>query len=183
MEAISFSFTPTKEDFAKSYRAYQQQNSSPVLVLILLVPALVCAIAILLYSIHQISLTYPHTSDEASRSFAASLLCIVVSGLPLFLMGPFPRLYARRMMQNLRPEDVTTWILDDERVHVAVGITEAKMGWSTFEKVLESAEHYLLIVSKKRAQFVFVPKRVFTSPEHEAAFRALVEKHLGPIKR
>jgi hypothetical protein len=94
-------------------------------------------------------------------------------------------LYARYVNRNFKPADSITGIIHDEYLNMISGSHEIKADWSAFKNAVERNEYYLLIRSNYREGYLYqiIPKRAFESPEHEVAFRALVEKHLGPIKR
>jgi hypothetical protein len=55
--------------------------------------------------------------------------------------------------------------------------------WGTFKKVEETKDYYMLVFSVNKNMLQIFPKRAFTSPEQEAAFRDLLKRHVGVWKR
>jgi hypothetical protein len=84
-----------------------------------------------------------------------------------------------RRSARLRAE--TTWRVDDEGVAVNSTHAEARMDWATFHRVIETAEHYLLVYEINKRMFQIVPKRALTAPGAEEAFRAYLIRHLNGL--
>jgi hypothetical protein len=64
----------------------------------------------------------------------------------------------------------------DANVRVRTNKTDSVNLWSVYSETLEMKETYLLRVGKGRS-YAVIPKRALRSPNDEAGFRALVERH------
>ena len=56
---------------------------------------------------------------------------------------------------------------------------ESKLEWSFYSDVCETADFYLLLYGKD--MFTLIPKRAFGDDRHEAAFRNMLERKVGPV--
>jgi type III secretory pathway component EscV len=141
-----------------------------------------------------------HTSEIVSRLFTFSILVtIALTALPVLLPG-FP-LWAAvalallvlasilyntlvRMPQQLfrgdgKYRDVYSVTLADEGITVRTKQIESKLAWSLYTRLIEVSDLFLLVYGTHVGQMTVLPKRAFASETQEAAFRALVARHIS----
>jgi hypothetical protein len=181
METVTITFTPVKEDFTRSLRRFQLRTWPMRIMLIC--SASLTLMALFIFTISAL-LVLSEGSTEYIGTMCFPLICLTVIALPpLLTLVVVPWMTARQVQQNERLRAETTWIVDDERIQITTGPNEIKQDWPTFHEMIDTREHYLMTYALNKRQFQIIPKRAFTSSEHEAAFRALVEEHLGSIKK
>ena len=116
----------------------------------------------------------PHQMGAAASGVMAAagwvgLICIV---------SPF--IYRRTVARSFREQKLTTERIltaDDSGIHVARtdGAMESRMGWTAFDKAIESDSIFALFPNLRT--FVPVPKRAMTS-EQQQELRALLAAHV-----
>jgi hypothetical protein len=180
MEPVTFIFTPTKEDYIRAIRAYYLHQWYI---------RVFWAISILqagYWIVRLLSRVYIAMSDPvqlSSISIRAPVLGLaLLTNIPI-LIFVIPRIQAGQMSKHERTLGEQKWMMDDERIYVQSWLSESKVDWGTFRRMIDTKLYYLTLYTVNRNLFHIIPKRAFESPEHEAAFRALVERHLGPIKK
>jgi hypothetical protein len=61
-------------------------------------------------------------------------------------------------------------------------LSETKLNWSVFNKILETDQYYYLIYVTNKNMFQFLPKRIFSSHVQENDFRQLMEQKVGKVE-
>ncbi len=105
--------------------------------------------------------------------------------LPAGLLYVFVWIPSRVGRQVNKDETLTCdsmWQLDDEQIRIDTCFVDAKLPWSTFERVVETKDAYLFISTGSRRRLQLVPKRAFVSEQQEQAFCGLLHKHLPGLK-
>jgi|SRR5580700_1039577 hypothetical protein len=115
-----------------------------------------------------------HRMGAAMSGVAAAAAWI---GL-IFIVCPFT--YGRKIARSFREQKLPserTLKADESGVHVARtdGAMESRMGWTAFDKAIESNSIFVLFPNLRT--FVPVPKRAMTA-EQQREFRTLVAAHV-----
>jgi hypothetical protein len=177
METISLKFTPTGEDYVNAVRHSNERNPANYVAAGLL--ALLGALAVCNFILRFVFI--PSIFETRDAVLAGGVIILIAAVMFLaYVIAPW--LIRRSFKKNERLRAPQTWELSDESVRIYSAHTDIKTDWAMFHRVMETKISYLLVLSVNKVACQFIPKRAFTSPEHEAAFRALVEKHLGQIK-
>lgn len=104
----------------------------------------------------------------------------LLSGVALLELLVFGWMYVQvpnRTWKRLDPDRGTTrFEFTEEDVHVRTDRTDAVNRWSVYSDTLETKDTYLLRIGDRRS-YAVIPKRAFRSPQDEARFRMLVERH------
>jgi hypothetical protein len=181
MEPITFTLTPLKEDYVKAIRAFQLRRLAiRGMIVVLSILAVIAGIGVIVALVRL----FVSPADSTLGEFFAPIMCLAFSvSIPLSILVTIPNLTGQQYDKNERMRVETTWRLDDERVQLTSGPVESKLDWGSFQNAIDTKDHYLMTYTINKNMYQIIPKRAFESAEHEAAFRALVEKHLGPIKR
>lgn len=124
-------------------------------------------------------------SPDVSKPLNVWLLILCVAGFAviptmLFVIGPLQAGNRVQKSERLRPE--ATWHLGGDAIQIITQYAESKIDWGTFQKAIMTKHHYLLVYTVNKQAFQIIPRRAFESAEQEAAFREIVERHLGKIK-
>lgn len=72
------------------------------------------------------------------------------------------------------------WQFNDEQILIENKFAEAKFDWGTFQEIIEVKDYYLLVHTTNKNMVHSIPKRVFESPEQEAAFCELAQRNIEP---
>jgi hypothetical protein len=180
MEPITFKCTPTKEDYVQVIRAFHLSSRSKVRSSILF---LLLAIVYLSFVPYFLPLAGGARSGTAWYPVLFPLLCIsffLLTPAYWFFIGPY--LTGRKVQKHERLREEMTYYLDDHEVRIIGEKSELKLDWGAYRNTIEVKHHYLLVHRVNKQMFQFIPRRAFESEEQEAAFRRLVEQHLGKIK-
>lgn len=163
-EPVTFTFTPTRQDYISGMRYHIARRLSVRLILILFGLIFVGGVAML-----------PTVDWDFSIVLPQLLLFPVFAFMFLFWL-PFS--VGRQVERNERLTCETTWQVDDERLQVKTRFTDMAMDWGTFAKSEENKDYFLLIYTVNKNMIQIIPKRAFTTAEHEAAFRRLEQRHI-----
>ena len=91
------------------------------------------------------------------------------------LVSVRPFLIRRWFRANPKFQGPYELVFSDEGIRFRSGTIDSKLAWSTYQRVLEDGRMWLLVYGPR--MYTVLPKRAFT-PESEAAFRALLTRHL-----
>ncbi len=170
-EAVNLRFTPTKEDYVQSMRAYVWRSRRYRRVFFLQVLLFLFIIfAFILLNLYLILDIYLYV--------VFAVLIIQFPLFAIFLLGVIPLLAGRQFRKNERMRFETFWELNDDKVIIKNKFVETKADWGSFKAVLEITNHYLFMTTS----FTFLPKRSFESPEQEIIFRNLVSRNVKRVE-
>jgi hypothetical protein len=114
--------------------------------------------------------------------FALQLIPLLLYWAILYFIPILNRMeFGSQYQTNEQLRNQVSWYLDDDQIITKTKVSEIKLNWSVFTKVLEFGPYYLLLHSGNVRVLSFIPKRSFESPEQEIEFRKLVERKIGKI--
>jgi hypothetical protein len=185
MEPITLTYTPIKDDLVIPLRS--QFMRRPLLVIQFAISGLLALFMLSLSAMGCISALLTRSGgDEPGMgivSLVFPLFCAAFfSIVPAMYLFVIPAQRTRLFKKDERYRADNTWTLDDDHIIMATRFEEHKFDWSNFPQVREIKNYYLLMSGATKAAMFVLPKRAFTSPEQEQAFRELVERKVGPIK-
>ena len=168
-EIVVLRYQLTAEDFRQSAQDFGDRQSALYLVRMLV------AAGFLLGGLHLLGGSFYH-----SVIFAAALSALMALLLWYrFKVAPGV-LYKKYREASPGDLDVTLFF-SDEDIRIQTDQSTAKVAWDYFDEITEARHNYFLLKGN-RTMLRAVPKRAFEDREQEAAFRALAERKLGPIK-
>lgn len=99
----------------------------------------------------------------------------------------FPRLLDRRVSRRLVRD--TPWLhgpamltVTEDGVHTRAATTESRVGWSRYQRYVETTESFVLLASDRPgAALQILPKRALATPAEIERLRALVDHHLQRV--
>jgi hypothetical protein len=169
MESMRLEYTPIARDYSRAMWTFifsERRNIwyiFPLLVFIAVSPIGIAVVYIL-----------------AGDTVPVLPFLLTVFALAIFayayIIQPF--ITERRAKKNNRMLSPVAWELDQNNLKFKTAFAESQMDWGTFGKVIESRQYFLLIYSFNKRMFTFLPKRAFTLPEQEGAFRALLKGYI-----
>jgi hypothetical protein len=181
MDPVSISVVLTLPDYIRSIRAYYLHEPGTRGALLMMC-VFACLIALVLpVNILDIRLYGPSAAEMGSL-IVILLFFLIFAAFPLFILIA-PIVLGRRLWHRQGGKDTNAVLMNEQGLQVTGSQETITPGWASFKRVMDTKGYYLMTYDVSKTRFIIIPKRAFTSPEHEAAFRALVEKHLGPIKR
>jgi hypothetical protein len=166
-EPITFSFTPNREDYIRTLRAFSLQLRYTKITLVMA--------AIIFFA----ALTY-----QLLRGF--SVYGFIFIGLPwayvmsLFFLNPIT--VGDKFAKDERLSSDWTWTIDDERISINNKFSESTFDWGTFKEVYETKEHFLLTYAVQKNMYQFIPKRAFANAEQLYNFQKFIEEKIQAIK-
>lgn len=164
-EVISLQFKYTEAEAVAAMRLYMKRSAD------FKIRVAVC----LLYSFACVFLAAWLGLDFDSEVI---LLFAFVACLP-FLIG-FLHLFViprQRFRRGSKSHGESLLQFSDDGIHLKTSQVDALLQWSLYDKVLEDERLYLLVDEK--SMIYLIPKRAFASASQEAAFRALLGRHLS----
>lgn len=165
-DPITVQFTPTPQDYVRTYRALQFRHPATRLVYALLTAFELCLVASLFIS------RFESNSSLWVAAIPIPLLLLLAVMWPGYNVG-------RNARHNERLLAEITWEFNDERVRTANRFAETKYDWGSFQDLVENKEYFFLRHSANKRLYNFIPKRAFTSDGQMAAFRDLFDHHAG----
>ncbi len=169
-DPITVQFTPTPEDYVRTYRALQFRHPATRLVYALLTVFELCLVGSLFIS------RFESNSPLWAAAIPIPILLLVAVLWPGYNVG-------RNAKNNERLLAEITWELDDDHVRTANRFAETKYDWGSFQALVENKEYFFLRHSANKRLYNFIPKRAFTSADQMAAFRDLFDRHAGVHQR
>jgi hypothetical protein len=173
MDRIVLQFTPKPEDYSSAIKTYisNRQTSFSVLRGILGIPVLTISASLIL-----------NIFNKDFQSVFCYLPILLMLLFIFFLPAISGSSAAKKASKQSQLLHSTTFGLDDENIYVATQLTESKLNWSVFNKVVETDLYYLFIYAVNKNMFQFLPKRAFASQTQEESVRLLIEQKLGKIE-
>jgi YcxB-like protein len=170
-ETVNLRFIPTQEDYVQSTRSYLWHNRRFRRIFFIQALLFLCMIGVFI-------LLNLYPPSELSLYIVLAVIIIQFPLFAIFFFWALPLLTGRRFRKNERMHSETFWELNDDRVIIKNKFVETKTDWGSFKAVIEIKNHYLFMATA----FIFLPKRVFESPEQETAFRNLVSRNVKRVE-
>jgi hypothetical protein len=163
---LTFTYVPTRGDYLKSFRTIYLR-SWPVwsVVGILMLVQGVCIVSALL-------------RGEAGFELGILLPLAIFVFLAFYLTFALvirPLTVANKVEKDERLSSPVHYEVSDEQIVFRNQFAETRLDWGSFQKVVESQGHFLLLYTVNKNAFQIIPKRAFGSPEDEQAFRDLLK--------
>jgi YcxB-like protein len=178
MEPITLRFTPTGSDYARVTWRLSLRGMN--LILMILAAPLILVLALLIGTSVVLFILQGRSSSGNSLQ---SLICVVPVFFMILISGGSPAIRALftayQVHRNPRLRSETTYTFSDENIIVKDSYSELKQDWSNYQKVIDSKEYYILVLTLSKRAGRFVPRRAFESPDQEAAFRDLLKRKLN----
>jgi YcxB-like protein len=101
----------------------------------------------------------------------------------------FPRLLYRRISRRLVRDNPglhgpAALTVTRDGVHTRAATTESRVGWSRYQRYVETAESFVLLASDRPgAALQILPKRALAAPAEIGRLRALLDHHLQRVAR
>ena len=163
---LTFTYVPTREDYLKSFRTIYLR-SWPIwsVVIILIITQVVCIGSALI-------------RDEISFESGVLLpfaIFVFLAFYLIFALVIHPLRLANKVEKDERLSSPVHYEVSDEQIIFGNQFAETKLDWGSFQKVVESRDHFLLLYTVNKNAFQIIPKRAFAAPEDEQAFRDLLK--------
>lgn len=113
-----------------------------------------------------------------STSFGGNQLMLIVIAL-LLAIDPVP-LILMVMSSINKPDATTTLQIDDNGVTRLLGERTVLVPWAKFNRSIENQRYVLLVAGSWN--YIVIPQRSFTTPQHKSAFVQLINTHLKVSK-
>ncbi len=169
-KSLTLTFTPTKQDYVKTLRAYYFRQRNTWFMLLVFGGIFVYGVyTMLVFGFDR----YP------SYFYYLPLLFIIYL---FFIFFYSPSLIGRRVQNDQRLSATATWQVGEREIVIRNKHSQTKLTWSQFQRVIVTRSYYLFVYAANRNTIQFLPRRVFDSPEQEAAFRKLVQKRFPDFK-
>jgi hypothetical protein len=163
---ITIQFTPTSQDYVKTYRALQFRSPFTRIVYGALAVLELCMLA---------SILLPGRGSNA-RLWPVAIAVPIFIALAVVLPGAS---IGNKAQHNERMMAGITWEMDDTQLHMANRFTETKYDWGSFLGLVENREYFFLRHSANKRLYNFIPKRAFASEAELTAFREAFKRHTG----
>jgi hypothetical protein len=173
---IKIQFTPTKNDYIDSLRVF---GVTPWVIISIIFTFVVLGIWFVITALNPSNLT---SNQFWYSPFALQLIPLLLYWAIFYFIPILNRMeFGNQYQTNEQLRNQVSWYLDDDQIITKTKVSEIKLNWSVFTKVLEFGPYYLLLHSGNMRVLSFIPKRSFESPEQEIEFRKLVERKIGKI--
>lgn len=164
-QSITFTFTPTQEDYIKSWLSHFIRQK------------MVWGMAVF-FGLACINAVYSVTSKGKAFSLE-HIIPLVVLFLSLLAMDGLPLLMlVQQVNTNAQLRAKTSWEVSDAGITIVTPHSEVKSDWSNFHEFIETGAYFLIFCSVNKRMFHIVPKRAFQSAEHEKGFRDILTEKL-----
>lgn len=168
-DTITVHFTPTTQDYVKTYRTLQFRSPFTRLVYGVLAALELCMLA---------SILLPGFGSN-TRLWPVAIAVPIFIALAVILPGTS---IGNNAQHNERMLADITWEMDDMQLRMANRFTKTKYDWDSFTGLIENGEYFFLRHSANKRLYNFIPKRAFASEAQMAAFRDLARRHTGANK-
>lgn len=169
---ITFGFTPTQDDYIRSYRTFYLVNwlvwVSIVLTLLFL------ALVSFIFAIQENA-----RLDDALINADGLLALGLLIGAAVFVFSRFvgnPLKAWHQVEANERLRCPVEYEVNEEQILIRTKFTETKTDWGTFTTFIETPDLLLLIYATNKNMFQIIPKRAFVSVSDIEVFKQLLLK-------
>jgi hypothetical protein len=167
---LTLTFTPTKQDYVKTLRAYYfRQRGTWIMLLVFS--------GVFVYGIYTILTS---GFDRYPPYFYYLPLLFVIYLLFIFFYSP--SLIGRRVQNDERLRATATWQVNARQIVIKNRHSLTKLDWSQFQRVIATRNYYLFVYAANRNTIQFLPRRAFASPEQEESFRDMLRKKFPGFK-
>jgi hypothetical protein len=163
---LTFTYVPTREDYLKAFRTIYLRSWPlwSVVIIVMLAQGICIASALLRGEVgFELGILLPF----AIFVFLAFYLT--------FALVIHPLTVANRVQKDERLNSPVHYEVSDAQIVFRNQFAETKLDWGSFQKVVESQDHFLLLYTVNKNAFQIIPKRAFAAPEDEQAFRDLLK--------
>jgi hypothetical protein len=161
MEPIRIEFTLTSTDFAAALIAHYRNRRA----------VFVGLTALGLAFVYGLYLAFTQSAAQPRNPTVVGALIILPVVVAVALVVYVPWSAARRARRNRRLTARTTWEISGDQIHTRTPYGEGMLTASTFQRITETPQYYLLHFRAQPRLYQIVPKRAFDSVAHETAFR------------
>lgn len=169
-QLLTLTFTPTKQDYVKTLRAYYFRQRDTWIMLLIFGGVFFYGVYTMLVSGFD---RYPHYFYYLPLLFVIYLF---------FIFFYSPSLVGRRVQADERLRAAATWQVDHREIVIKNQHSLTKLDWRRFQRVIETKNYFLFVYAANRNTIQFLPKRAFDSSKQEEAFRNLLEKKFPGLK-
>jgi len=85
-----------------------------------------------------------------------------------------PILTGNKVEKNERLSSPVNYEINDEQILIKNKFIESKLDWDSFQRAIESKDHFLLVLAVNKNMFEIIPKRAFASSDDEQTFKKLL---------
>ncbi len=164
---LSFQFTPTIQDYVRSYQSYQLRRK----ILLVMFAGL---------ALFEVCLFFALIGGPFSHHLVLWAVLIPIPLFFLFFFAAIPLLFIRQIQKTKeRFLSRIIWQLDDRQIQIKNDYSETRVDWGTFQELTETKDYYYLIYTANRTLYQFIPKRALASPNMDAAFREIISRNIG----
>lgn len=163
-EVVSLQFKYTEAEYVAATRLYLRNSTD------LKIRIAVCSLYAVVWASLIVWLGPDFDSDVILLFAFVGCLPFVIGFLHLFVI---PR---QRFRKGSKSRSESLLQFSDDGIHLKTSQVDSLLQWSLYDKVLEDERLYLLVDEK--SLLYLIPKRAFASADQEAAFRALLGRHL-----
>jgi hypothetical protein len=163
---LTFTYVPTKADYLKAFRVIYMRSWPvwSVIIIVMLAQGICIGSALLRGEVgFELGILLP----LAIFVFLAIYLTFALVVSPLRV--------ANRVEKDERLNSPVHYEVSEAQIVFRNQFAETKLDWGSFQKVVESQDHFLLLYTVNKNAFQIIPKRAFGSPEDEQAFRDLLK--------
>jgi hypothetical protein len=84
----------------------------------------------------------------------------------------------RQARETAARDEESRWQVTEQGITIEKEEASDEHPWRSFSHAQELPEQFILFFAANRSEYIFLPKRAFSSSEQEEAFRNLLESHL-----
>lgn len=168
---LEIRFTPEKEDYVKASRALA--SKTPMFLVLAAVVGLMAIGSLVL-------LIFPGIGDGRYSSIATVFLIVSVFYV-IYYLALIPWQLGRSFKANEYLQKERSLVFSDDAVTMRMGDKASELDWDRFERVVETADLYLLVYKADQQIYPFVPKRAFTDSTQEATFKRVLDEKSIPL--
>lgn len=169
---LQIRFTPDKNDYIHASRALASKTPTFIVMAVIIGLIMVSAVLVLLF---------PDFGDGNFTS--AALVTLLVGGFyVLYYLFLIPWQLARTFKKDVYLQKERIFTFFDAHVTMQVEDKSSDLVWENFEKVVEGKVLYLLIYKADQRVYPFIPKRAFSDPAAEEAFKEILAEKSVPLK-
>lgn len=169
MTNIRLYFTPSVEDYLKTYRAFMLTDPRNWIF---------TGVSIVLFVWIFFAIQNGEFGEGLPTWFSLVVFAITLAGIFLFPL--------QRLKNQVRKHDgftsTVTWEITDRNLFIKSPFKDSTFYWNDFGKVRELKEYYLLFSSENRRLYYFLPKNAFDTLAEQQAFSQFIKEKISSSK-
>lgn len=165
MAPLSYTFTPTPEDYADALRDFLLKQRMTWIVLLLSA------------SMAAGGLLGVIAAGWQRFSFGIFLVLVFIVYVS-FLWGVSPWLVRRRVRRNPRLTVETEWRLEEHALVVHNAHTDMTIEWKQFSHLVETPHHFLLVYAADDERYQAIPRRALGDGAEQQTFKQHIQQRL-----